>query len=134
MELGWDTGTTPWLRRAQAEQQPSGQKKVQCLFCGAQTAILSTGDLDGDQGRVEVYCDNGRCDAREVIMLVRRDGAHARWRADVRTLEAIDDGRLNVDEALPQSEGFKTYSYMELVEMEPDDAGLVARRSAQPRD
>ncbi|GAA1176080.1 hypothetical protein GCM10009578_017380 [Streptomyces rhizosphaericus] len=108
--------------------------RVQCLFCGANTAILSDRDLESDHGRIEVYCDSQMCDAREVIVLVRRDGAQARWRADVRALEAIDDKRLNVDDALPPSGEFKVHSFMEVCEAETRDSDIVVRRSAQPRD
>lgn len=131
MELEWESGSTPWLRRVQAEQ---GRKRVQCFFCGADAAILSDRDLEGDHGRIEVYCDNGMCDAREVIVLVRRDGARARWRADVRALEGIDDERLSVDDALPPSGEFKVRSFMEVYEADSRDSDIVALRSAQPRD
>jgi hypothetical protein len=83
----WDAGTTPWARRS----LEAGQT-VRCYFCGGETAISSYGDLPGDTGRLELYCDNELCDAREVVVLVSRDGEGAHLRADVRALEAIDEG------------------------------------------
>ncbi|MEV6994351.1 hypothetical protein AB0N87_35050 [Streptomyces sp. NPDC093228] len=90
-------------------------------------------DLEDDHGRIEVYCDNGLCDAREVIVLVRKDGARARWRADVRALEAIDDERLNVNDALRPRGELKVRSAIEVMEAERSDSDIVSRRSAQPR-
>ncbi|MFB6489617.1 hypothetical protein P2A57_24370 [Xanthomonas perforans] len=51
--------------------------------------IVSLGDEPSDNKRVEVYCDSQSCEAREVIVLVRR-GDGANMRADVRALAALD--------------------------------------------
>ena len=59
------------------------------MFCGDETVILSDFDRALDYGRVEVYCDSPECDAREVVLLIRR-GEGANMRADVRALEAVD--------------------------------------------
>jgi hypothetical protein len=83
--MEWESGAAPWIR-----QQPRGTK-VLCYFCGQATAIVSMGDRNQDTGRVQVYCDNHACAARETEVLVIRDGARARLRADVRALKAIDD-------------------------------------------
>ncbi|QJW36465.1 hypothetical protein [Cellulosimicrobium protaetiae] len=48
--------------------------------------------MPDDDGRLQVYCDSEMCDAREVEIIVTRDGHQARDRADVRALVAIDDG------------------------------------------
>ncbi|MFB8181533.1 hypothetical protein ACFC8N_37040 [Streptomyces sp. NPDC055966] len=84
----WESGTTPWARRLPDAEQ----KALPCYFCGERTAMTSWGDLPDDTGRLEVYCDNELCDAREVVVLVQRDGAGAHDRADVRALRAIDTG------------------------------------------
>lgn len=63
---------------------------VRCYFCGVDTAKLSEGDLDADLGRIQVYCDNEGCAAREATILVERNGSRAAWRADVRALKAND--------------------------------------------
>nr|WP_202473915.1 hypothetical protein [Streptomyces sp. SID5466] len=80
----WDADATPWARR-----QGTGQT-LPCYFCGEKTAILAFGDLPDDPGRLELYCDSPMCDAREVVVLVLRDGASADERADVRALEEVD--------------------------------------------
>lgn len=64
MTVSWDSGNVPWIRR-----HPHGTK-VQCLFCGEIAAIVSDGDIGRDSGRVQVYCDNGACAAREIEVLV----------------------------------------------------------------
>ncbi|MFJ5657486.1 hypothetical protein ACIQD5_29700 [Streptomyces microflavus] len=64
-----------------------------CYFCGGRTAILGSGDRPDDPGRLEVYCDNPMCDAREIAVLVKRDGAGAPDRADVRALREVDRPR-----------------------------------------
>jgi hypothetical protein len=69
-----------------------------CPFCGAQSLLLSYGDLSADRDRVEVYCDNGYCDAREIIMLITR-GEGAGDRADVIAIQAVDEGTRAEQEA-----------------------------------
>lgn len=83
----WDAGTAPWARRSL-----EASETVPCYFCGGQTAVVSFGDVSDDKGRLELYCENQLCDAREVVVLVGRDGADAFLRADVRALRAIDQG------------------------------------------
>lgn len=90
----WDAATNPWVRR-----QPTNTA-TRCPFCGADTAILSAHDDPDDPGRVELYCDNGNCDAREITILVMRDGTFDTGeRTDVRALRAVDHGP--EDEAVP---------------------------------
>ncbi|GGY57996.1 hypothetical protein GCM10010385_03950 [Streptomyces geysiriensis] len=86
-DVEWEAGTVPWARRAL-----DAGHTVRCYFCGGESAISSYGDLPDDMGRLELYCDNELCDAREVVVLVRRDGEDARLRADVRALAAIEKG------------------------------------------
>lgn len=81
----WEAGETPWARH--------GERQLPCYFCGGHTAILSSGDRPDDPGRLELYCDNQMCDAREVVVLVKRDGAGAPDRADVRALREVDRPR-----------------------------------------
>ncbi|MFJ8696980.1 hypothetical protein, partial [Streptomyces roseolilacinus] len=84
-ETEWEAGKTPWARE--------GRKHLPCYFCGGHTAILSFGDRPDDPGRLELYCDNQMCDAREIVVLVKRDGAGAPERADVRALREVDRPR-----------------------------------------
>jgi len=59
------------------------------MFCGEVTAVASHHDREVDYGRIELYCDNPECEAREfVVLMVRGEGAH--MRADVRALAAVD--------------------------------------------
>lgn len=90
----WTAGEQPWVRRT----APAGFTAsvhngggVTCYFCGKDTAKVAAGDVGADSGRVRLYCDNGNCDAREVTILVERDGAGASRRADVRALRAVDN-------------------------------------------
>lgn len=80
----WDADATPWARR------PDTGQTLPCYFCGGETAILSFGDRPDDSGRLELYCDSELCDAREVVVLVLRNGAGAHERADVRALHEVD--------------------------------------------
>jgi len=51
-----------------------------------------------DTERVEVYCVDSRCDAREIVLLIRRgEGTHDR--ADVQALRVVDDGTSEEQEA-----------------------------------
>ncbi|PYC80495.1 hypothetical protein C7C46_12390 [Streptomyces tateyamensis] len=84
----WETGQQPWVR----QRVKRASQALPCYFCGSNTAMLSDHDDDRDTGRVELYCDNQDCDAREVVILVLRDGAGAHDRADVQALHAVDAG------------------------------------------
>jgi len=126
----WDAGTTPWLRREQPETTWTHEPKpVQCMFCGEHTVKRSKPDSAEDTGRLELYCDNGLCDAREMVLLVRRDGSEAHLRSDVRALHLIDDGTLDVHAAFPPEA--KSYSIMDLLEDRGNEVERRMRRPAQ---
>ncbi|MFJ8755673.1 hypothetical protein [Streptomyces cyaneofuscatus] len=88
----WDAEATPWARR------PDAGQTLPCYFCGGKTAILSFDDRSDDPGRLELYCDNQMCDAREVVVLVLRNGAGAHARADVRALHEVDKPAEAIDD------------------------------------
>lgn len=78
----WAHGRRPWIRTI--DQTP-----IICYLCGKTTMIRSFGDR-GDAGRVQLYCDNPGCDAREIELIVLRDGAAATLqRADVQVLNDV---------------------------------------------
>jgi hypothetical protein len=80
----WETNDRPWVRRALGNGET-----IPCYFCGGSDVILSYGDKVDDSGRLELYCNNPRCDAREVaILVVRGGGAHLR--KDVQALKAVE--------------------------------------------
>jgi hypothetical protein len=81
---GWGTNQRPWARRTL-----DNDGTVPCYFCGEAAVILSYGDERDDNGRLELYCDNPRCDARETVILVIRGGG-AHLRADVKALKAAE--------------------------------------------
>lgn len=79
----WSHGKTPWLRTI-------GREPITCYLCGEPKMIRSFGDEKTDTGRVQLYCDNPQCEAREVELIVLRDGASATLRrADVQVLDTI---------------------------------------------
>ncbi|MEV0982321.1 hypothetical protein [Streptomyces sp. NPDC049915] len=128
MSNAWETGSTPWLRSHQPQTTHGVEpNSVQCMFCGGQSVKRSESDNDQDPGRIELYCDNSVCDAREMVLLVVRDGADAGSRADVRALDLIDDGTLDVHTAFPPEA--KLYSPADLME---DDGKEVERRMRKP--
>lgn len=88
---GWSVGEIPWVRDALTGAAERSRSYAQCYFCGEMTAMISANDLASDTGRVEVYCNNTRCEAREMTVLVSRDGSKASSRADVRILKSIDE-------------------------------------------
>lgn len=88
---------------------------IRVPFCGGNALLRSSGDLPQDTERVEVYCDNQFCDAREIVILITRgEGTHAR--ADVRALSAVDDGT----EAEQEADGY---------ELDRDETGNVIGRT-----
>lgn len=80
----WETNQRPWARRAL-----NNNEKVPCYFCGEAAVILSYGDERKDNGRLELYCNNPQCDARETTILVMRGGG-SHLRADVKALQAVE--------------------------------------------
>ncbi|MGV9748371.1 hypothetical protein ACWDTG_26250 [Rhodococcus zopfii] len=81
----WVAGAVPWVRTADAP--------ATCVFCGEQTCVRSRADVVDDRGRVQLYCDNPRCDVREVELIVMRDGTpRTAGRPDVLRLREIDEG------------------------------------------
>jgi hypothetical protein len=95
-DAGYSCGDEPAIRRSASND--AGIAAYLCPFCGQSSLLLSNVDLGIDTERVEVYCDNARCDAREIILLIRRgEGTHDR--ADVQALRAVDDGTTEEQEA-----------------------------------
>lgn len=133
MNNEWEAGTVPWLRRQQKNatfgHEPDG---VQCMFCGAKTLKRSMGDRDEDPGRMELYCDNTDCDAREMVLLVTRDGAGAGDRADARALRLIDRGTLDVHAAYPAEVESRDMS--ELMEQRGQETERRMRTAPLPPD
>lgn len=72
----------PWARRGRHDIA------APCFFCGNDDSLIrSSGDLRPDRRRVQVYCDNDQCDAREIEVIVVEDGTEATAeRTDVRIL------------------------------------------------
>jgi hypothetical protein len=81
----WENGDQPWLRQ-QGRLSP-----IPCPFCGGSTLLLSDRDLADDDLRVEVYCTNINCAAREIVILATRTNLAPR--ADQMALERVDDGK-----------------------------------------
>ncbi|WP_329376252.1 hypothetical protein [Streptomyces sp. NBC_01483] len=128
MDNEWEAGTTPWLRQQQTTASWGPESSpVQCMFCGGKTLKRSASDREQDPGRLELYCDNQFCDAREMVLLVRRDGADAIFRADVKALNLIDNGTLDVHAAFPPE--MKSSSMADLL---ADHGNEVERRMRRP--
>lgn len=124
----WNAGENPWVRRA-LDGSPFGSAGyAQCYFCGGMAAKLSVGDLSGDSGRVEVYCDNGDCDARETVVLVARDGHHSDRRADVRILDALDRDNHTTEQGPLVAKPLKDVA----AERESEEAILTRRQDRGP--
>ncbi|TXS35183.1 hypothetical protein [Streptomyces sp. t39] len=124
MDDEWEAGAAPWLRRQQPKTTYANEPNpVQCMFCGSHTVKRSASDRDADPGRLELYCDNQLCDAREMVLLVKRDGAEAIFRADVRALHLIDNGTMDVHAVFPPE--VKSYTMSDLL---ADHGNEVERR------
>ncbi|MFF9287491.1 hypothetical protein [Streptomyces griseosporeus] len=133
MSNAWETGTTPWLRRQQPQTTYGVEPNpVQCMFCGSQSVKRSESDSDQDPGRIELYCDNSMCDAREMVLLVVRDGADAGARADVRALHLIDEGTLDVHADYPPE--MKSYSVSDLMADYGKEVERRMRKPSRPED
>jgi hypothetical protein len=122
----WEAGETPWLRERRHGPAITASGYAQCYFCGEHTVKVSVGDLSADTGRVEIYCDNQDCDAREMTVLVTRDGHHAGERADARILHSID-----TDKHTTEWGPIKGFTLDELVNSDRDEAGIRARRQSR---
>lgn len=126
----WNLTDTPWVR---TKHEPSWQVPstgyLQCLFCGEVTLKLSVLDNSQDTARVEFYCDNTSCDAREITLLVMR-GAEAHRRADVRALRAIDQGDATVEEREPELRSLELNMKTLGEDIASDRARAVASRTS----
>ncbi|MGW5003221.1 hypothetical protein ACWEP8_36835 [Streptomyces hydrogenans] len=133
MSNEWEAGSVPWLRRQQKDttfgHEPAG---VLCMFCGASTAKRSVGDREEDPGRLELYCDNTDCDAREMVLLVTRDGDGAGDRADARALRLIDRGTLDVHASYPAE--VESYDMSELMSQRGQETERRMRKESLPTD
>ncbi len=85
-QTGFGQDEQPAVRRARRAGQ---YLPYPCYFCGEDQVKLSYADRPADAQRIELYCDNVNCEAREVVVLMRR-GLGAHERADVRALQALD--------------------------------------------
>lgn len=86
--MAWGLREQPWLRGILAESGGRGR----CPFCGEKTLKQSDGDVVEDDRRIEMYCDNENCAAREITILAMRV-AESDDRADVEALQTIDAGQ-----------------------------------------
>ncbi|MEV4462771.1 hypothetical protein AB0J51_04025 [Micromonospora echinofusca] len=82
---GFAEGDQPAIRRARADRD---YLAFPCYFCGDRQMKRSYSDSARDPGRLELYCDSPNCDAREVVVLIRR-GAGAHLREDVRAINDV---------------------------------------------
>lgn len=78
-------GDPPWSRT-------TGAKSMPCPFCGSRELLLGYGDHPDDDRRIELYCNNDHCAAREITVLARMRSAADRTRADLIALRAVDEG------------------------------------------
>jgi hypothetical protein len=130
MSEKWGAGDQPWLRRHQPEATYNpvpASELLQCLFCGARTLKRSASDRPEDSNRLELYCDNSRCDAREMVLLVLRDKQPG-LRADVKALRLVDDGTLDVHKAFPPE--VKSDDLFDLLEDRPNIVGRRMRKTS----
>jgi hypothetical protein len=73
----------PWVRCLEDRHDVAP-----CFFCGHDTLMPSAGDLSVDLRRIEMYCDNDQCDAREIAVIVMSDDTQStQSRIDVRILQ-----------------------------------------------
>ncbi len=92
----------PWARRVARKVGDDRQiEGMRCPFCGNTQLLLGYADIAEDHERLDLYCNASGCDAREMVILVTRDGTHGNAaRGDVQALNAIDSGRTVNDGAI----------------------------------
>jgi hypothetical protein len=90
-------GDEPAIRRAVGDHGKIAD--YACPFCGSASLLASSTDLKLDTERVEVYCDNSHCAAREIVILIKRGDPGPGTRADVLALQAVDRGTVEEQEA-----------------------------------
>jgi hypothetical protein len=93
----WQPGETPWAR-ANPDQMP-------CPYCGERKLIISMMDIQDDDLRVELYCDNEYCEARSFATILMSH--HGMRRADTQALFAVDHGDDPEEENLLSSESMQ---------------------------
>lgn len=126
MNAGWGPDEAPYARTA-GQSRPQGGKEgagyLTCYFCGEISVKRSYGDFPEDNGRLELYCTNQNCEAREVAVIVLKDAIGAHRRADVRVLHALDEGVSEIG----QQVGPEFFTLGELNELRRDSP--VGRRT-----
>lgn len=116
----YDEKHEPAIRKAQTAQRRL--PGYPCPFCGSKSLLLSYGDIVADKYRIELYCDNAMCDAREMtVVALRMEGPVSDIRTDVAALAAVDSGS---DEEQAE-EGY---------ELLRDESGEVASRMIRASD
>jgi hypothetical protein len=55
-------------------------------------AVLSWTDEEEDPLRIDLYCQNGGCEVREMTVIAIRAGGHELQRADVLALHTLEQG------------------------------------------
>ena len=124
----WTPGDTPpALRRALSPPRGFQFDAVRdgptCPYCGANSLIRSYSDQADDDLRIDAYCTNTHCTAREIVVLAWTSG-YAGRRADLEALRAVDHG--------PQTErnqgGFCTWNGASLWSDREERSQAVVRR------
>jgi hypothetical protein len=98
-----------------------------CPFCGSEDLKLSYGDVWADRLRVELYCNNPRCEVREFTILALFAGVESTGvRSDVHALKLIDERPI---ERLRREEQQRTGKFRFHRAISPDPAAVLARRT-----
>jgi hypothetical protein len=118
----------PMIRqRATGDERDKHVFGFPCPFCGGEDVKLSYGDVWGDRLRVELYCNNPRCEVREYTILAMRASVETTGRrSDVEALELIDARPI---ERRRREERERTGKISFHRAMPPDPAAVLARRN-----
>lgn len=126
-----DAAFDPSLSEPMIRQKATGDERDEhvfgfpCPFCGGGDVKLSYGDVWGDRLRVELYCNNPRCEVREFTVLAMYAGETG-IRSDVQALELIDERPIE-RRRREQRERTGEFSFRRAVR--PDPSAVLARRT-----
>jgi hypothetical protein len=118
----------PMIRqRATGDERDKHVFGYPCPFCGGEDVKLSYGDIWADRLRVELYCNNPRCEVREFVVLALRASVDTTGtRSDVEALRLIDERPIDRRRREEQERTGEIKFYPAVW---PDPGAVLARRT-----
>lgn len=126
------SSTEPMIRqKATGDERDKHVFGFPCPFCGGEEVKLSYRDVWADRLRVELYCNNPRCEVREYTVVAMFAGVEATGtRSDVEALRLIDERPIQRHRRAEHERTGEIKFHRAVL---PDPAAVLARREGGVR-